>query len=88
MRSSVLGKSTSRVEIQNISQRGIWLLAYGHEYFLSFKDYPWFKEATIADLHNVKLLHRSHLYWPALDVDLDLESLKHPENYPLVAKGT
>ena len=24
--------------------------------------------------------------WPELDVDLEIESLKHPERYPLVMK--
>jgi hypothetical protein len=32
----------------------------------------------------VQLLHKNHLYWPDLDVDLDIDSLEHPEDYPLV----
>jgi hypothetical protein len=24
-----------------------------------------------------------HLYWPDLDVDLSLDSIEHPERYPL-----
>jgi hypothetical protein len=27
-----------------------------------------------------------HLYWPELDVDLHVDSLAHPENYPLVSR--
>ena len=27
-----------------------------------------------------------HLYWPELDVDLSVESIEHPERYPLKAK--
>ncbi len=86
MRSSVLGKSTSKAEVQDISRHGIWLYAKGREFLLPFKDYPWFRDAKISAVYNVKLLHRSHLYWPDLDVDLDIESLEHPEKYPLVAK--
>jgi hypothetical protein len=28
-----------------------------------------------------------HLYWPQLDVDLSVDSIRHPENFPLVSKG-
>jgi len=39
-------------------------------------------------LFNVELSHGQHLYWPELDVDLDLDRIEHPENYPLVARGS
>ncbi|MBI4678053.1 MAG: DUF2442 domain-containing protein [Elusimicrobia bacterium] len=87
MRSSVLGKNTSRAEVQDISRHGIWLYARGQEFLLPFKEYPWFKTAKVSAVYNVKLLHRSHLYWPDLDVDLDIESLEQPEKYPLLATG-
>jgi hypothetical protein len=29
----------------------------------------------------VELHHGEHLYWPALDVDLDLERIAHPESF-------
>lgn len=86
MRLSVLGKDISQVEVQDISRHGVWLYAKGREFLLPFRDYPWFKDATISAVYNVKLLHRCHLYWPDLDVDLDIKSLEHPEEYPLVAK--
>lgn len=86
MRSSVLGKNTSQAEVQDISRNGIWLYARGREYLLPFKDYPWFKDAKISEVYNVKLIHQSHLYWPDLDVDLHIESLEHPQKYPLVSK--
>ncbi|MFA5137898.1 MAG: DUF2442 domain-containing protein [Elusimicrobiota bacterium] len=86
MRSFLLGKSTSRAEVQDISRHGIWLFAKGREFHLPFQDYPWFRDAAISAVYNVKLLNRSHLYWPDLDVDLDLESLENPEKYPLVAR--
>jgi hypothetical protein len=27
-----------------------------------------------------------HLYWPDLDIDLAVDSLDHPERYPLVSR--
>jgi hypothetical protein len=78
--------STSDVEVTGVNTHGVWLFVKGSEYFLAHKDYPWFKEAKIADVFNVQLLHGSHLYWPALDVDLCLESLGDPAGFPLVYK--
>lgn len=42
--------------------------------------------AKLGDIYNLKLLHGSHLHWPALDVDLELASLQDPEKYPLIYK--
>ena len=86
MKSARRGKRTSDVEVQNISRNGIWLLVRGKEYFLPHKQYPWFERARIADIYKVKLLHGFHLHWPELDVDLEIDSLIHPEKYPLVSK--
>ena len=86
MKSSVLGKSISQAEVQDISASGLWLFVTGQEFFLPFADYPWFKDATISSIQNVKLLKPGHLYWSDLDVDLELESLEHPEHYPLTYK--
>ena len=83
MKSSTLGKNISAVEVLGISKHGFWLHADGEEYFLSFKQFLWFKDAKVSSVLNVKLLHHEHLYWPDLDVDLELESIRHPEKYPL-----
>lgn len=83
MKSSKNGKNTSKVEVTNISEHGFWLLLGGKEYFVPFKKCPWFKDAKIAAIVNVKLLHGHHLYWPKLDVDLSTEILKNPDKYPL-----
>lgn len=86
MKSSALGKSTSRAEVQDITRHGVWLLVRGREYFLGFKEFPWFKDAKVSGIYNVTLQHRSHLYWPDLDVDLHVDSLSSPEKFPLLAK--
>ena len=84
MRSSLLGASTSGAEVTNVSRHGLWLLVGDKEYFLPYKDFPWFEDARLRDILEVELLHGSHLHWPALDVDLCLESLENPEAFPLV----
>jgi Protein of unknown function (DUF2442) len=87
MKSESTGGSTLAVEILNVSPHGFWLLAGGQEYFLSVDDFPWFRDATLKQLFNVELHHSEHLYWPDLDVDLDLERIAHPEKFPLIAKA-
>ncbi|MBF0464749.1 MAG: DUF2442 domain-containing protein [Nitrospirae bacterium] len=78
--------NTLDVEVTNISPFGIWLYLKDSEYFLPYEDYPWFKNARISQIFNVILQSPHHLYWPELDVDLSVESLKHPEKYQLTAK--
>jgi hypothetical protein len=86
MKSAKPGKRTSAVEVTNVSPHGLWLLLNEREHFLPFEHFPWFRDATIGELTNVKLPQSHHLHWPDLDVDLAVESLENPESYPLVSK--
>ncbi|MCG2661363.1 MAG: DUF2442 domain-containing protein, partial [Kiritimatiellae bacterium] len=63
---------------------GFWLLVEDREYFLPYEDFPWFRNATLDQILDVHLLHGDHLHWPALDVDLSLDSLSQPEAFPLI----
>ena len=87
MKSAQRGRNTSAVEVTNISPHGFWLLIGEKERFVSFKAFPWFREATIAALTRVELPSAHHVYWPELDIDLAVESLDHPERYPLVSRA-
>ncbi len=84
MKSSRRSKAVS-VSVENVTPFGIWLFVKGKEYFLSYEDYPYFQEQTLKSIQNVQLLHGYHLYWPELDVDLEIDNLEHPERYPLRA---
>ena len=83
MKASTRGVNTSQVEVSNIDQFGLWVLVQSKEYFLPYDDFPWFRNATIDQILKVKLLHQDHLYWPALDVDLCVDSLAEPGKFPL-----
>ena len=87
MSSKPLGTPTSAVEVTNVSGHGLWLLAQDEELFLSYEDFPWFREAAIGKLANVTEPSPGHFYWPDLDIDLALQSIEHPEKYPLVSKA-
>ncbi|HBF35491.1 TPA: DUF2442 domain-containing protein [Candidatus Sumerlaeota bacterium] len=84
MKSSTLGTNTSPAEVTNIDRFGFWVLISGKEYFLSYDDFPWFRKATVEQILHVELLSGEHLHWPELDVDLCLQSLEHPEAFPLI----
>lgn len=86
MKSAQRGKHTSSVEVSNVSRHGFWLLIEERELFVSFSEFPWFRETTIGQLVDVSLPHAGHLHWPQLDVDLAVESIEHPERYPLVSR--
>lgn len=87
MKSVQRGRNTLGAEVTNVTPHGFWLLIDENEKFVSFKDFPWFRDATIAELTNVEVPSAHHLYWPELDVDLAVESLDYPERYPLVSKA-
>jgi hypothetical protein len=86
MKSAVHGRPISDVEVANVSHHGFWLLLGDRELFVSFKQFPWFRDASIGQLCNVRRPHPHHLYWPDLDVDLAVESIDHPERFPLLSR--
>jgi len=86
MKSTKRGESTSDVEITNISKHGFWILLGEEEMFVAFSEFPWFKDAPVAKILKVEQVQPHHLYWPDLDVDLAVESIRHPERFPLVAR--
>ena len=87
MRSAQRGRRTSVVEVTNVSPHGLWLLLGERELFVPFAKFPWFRDAPIAKLVRVELPSPDHLYWPGLDVDLVVESIEHPERFPLVSRA-
>ncbi|MEA3291863.1 MAG: DUF2442 domain-containing protein, partial [Pseudomonadota bacterium] len=82
------GDNTSAVEVTNISSHGIWLLADNKELFMSYSDFPWFKDQPVKSIINVEKHSKDHFYWPDIDVDLSEEIIKHPNRFPLKAKST
>ena len=83
---SLPGVAISPCEVTNISQFGFWLLLDDREYFVPFADYPVFQAASITQIYGVERIAPDQLYWPTLDVDIDLRSLEYPEAFPLVFK--
>lgn len=80
------GPATLAAEVTNVSRFGFWLLLGGEELVVPFADFPWFRRATIDQLTNVEWPTPDHLYWPQLDVDLAVASIREPSAFPLVSR--
>jgi hypothetical protein len=81
------GIATSAAEVTHISKHGFWVLLGDEELLLPFEHFPWFKAATVEQISNVERPSPNHLYWPSLDVDLAVESIRHPEAFPLISRS-
>ena len=79
------GTVTSGAEVTHISAHGLWVLLGDEELPVPYSDFPWFKNATVEQILAVERPSENHLYWPQLDVDLSVESLRHPGAFPLVS---
>ena len=78
--------SSTSVSVLMINAQGIMLSVLGNDYFLSYNRIPWMQDAPIRSVLNVQMSGSRAIEWPDLDVDLEIESLNHPERYPLIMK--
>lgn len=81
------GAITLEAEVTNISKHGFWVLLGDEELAVPFAQFPWFEKATVGQLADVQRPTENHLYWPQLDVDLSVESIRDPDAFPLVSAG-
>ncbi len=79
------GRNTSPIksQITSIENDGFWLLTAEGEFFVSFERYPAFEQATVSQIFDFRESF-GDFHWDDLDIDIELEALKHPERYPLV----
>ncbi len=86
MNSAKFGHDILAAEVSNVSKHGFWILFGAEELFVPFDQFPWFREAAIGKLTNLECPAPDHLYWPDLDIDLAVDSIRHPERFPLVSR--
>jgi hypothetical protein len=86
MTSAALGNDISAVEVTNISGHGFWVLLEAEELFLPFAEFPWFRDVAVGKILHIELPSPGHLYWPELDVDLAVDSIRHPDRFPLISR--
>lgn len=80
------GTITSVPEVTHVSRQGFWLLLGDEELLVPFEHFPWFRKATIEQLSDVEWPTPDHLYWPLLDADLSVASIRDPSAFPLLSK--
>jgi len=80
------GVFTLEIEISLVSNKGFWLLLDNEELFVAYEEFPWFKQSTVDQITTIERPSPNHLYWPMLDVDLAVESIRNPASFPLIAK--
>ena len=78
--------SNTSVSVLMINGQGIMISVRGQDYFLSYNRIPWMREASINDVLTIQMCGNEAVEWPNLDVDLEIDSLRHPERYPLLIK--
>ena len=78
--------SNTSANVLMINDKGLMLSVLGQDYFISFNRLPWMKDAAIRDVLDVQMCGDDAIEWPKLDIDLEIDSLKHQERYPLVMK--
>ncbi len=76
------------VAVLMINAQGMLISVQGNDYFLSYNRVPWLRDARISSVLNVRMSGPRAIEWPELDVDLEVDSLRHPERYPLIMKRT
>lgn len=81
------GIVTSGAEVTSISRHGLWLLLGDEELFVPFEQFPWFKKATVEQIMQVEWPTADHLYWPLMDVDLSVASIRNPSAFPLMSRS-
>ena len=84
--SPVFNSESTSVCVLMINAQGIMLSVLGHDYFISYNRIPWMQDAPIRSVLNVQMSGPEAIEWPELDVDLEIDSLRRPERYPLIIK--
>ncbi len=70
--------------VLTICNDGIHIVIDREDLFLSFDDFPWFRGADAATIQYFEASPAGHLRWPAMDIDLTLDSIRDPAQYPLI----
>lgn len=66
------------VEVTRVSSLGIWLRAYDKKFFLSYYDFPWFKNKPVQAVLNVRESAPGEFYWPEMDFNIGIDAIEQP----------
>ena len=79
----MLGISTSENKtcFLGTTDEGMAVLVNGKDFFLRYADFPWFEYCGATELRDVTA-DRWGVYWNTIGIDLPIEALEHPEQFP------
>ena len=80
------GFDISVAEVTHISRNGFWLLLKEEELLVPFTEFRWFLDATVEQIMTVEWPTPGHLFWPLLDIDLSVDSIRNPSAFPMVSR--
>ena len=81
------GTTISAAEVTHVSKHGFWLPLADEELLAPFEQFPWFRKGTIAQISDVQWPTPDHLYWPALDLHVSVQSIRNTAAFPLVSRA-
>lgn len=84
MKTQIVRKKISVVEVENISAEGMWISVKEKEYYLSNEEYSWLRDAKVSQICNVKLVQNKRLHWPDLNIDVEIKSLERFKLNPVI----
>ncbi len=70
MKSESFEYRPSEREVTNMSTHGNWLFSNWGEMFLSYQDFPWFKDAPVGKILHGEEPSPNHSYWPDNDKEM------------------
>jgi hypothetical protein len=69
-----------------VNTRWFWLSLDDRKLFVAYRSFPWFRKFTLRELARVRRPAPNHLRWPEFDIDLKVESIERPDDFPLVER--
>jgi Protein of unknown function (DUF2442) len=70
----------------NTSDKGFSLQLDDEALHVSYADFPWFKKATMEQITSIERPTPDHLYWPMLDIDLSVQSIRVSVNLKKISE--
>lgn len=78
----MMGIFLKSAKVTSINSLGFWIKCNDEELYLPFVEFPWFENATVPQICKVRYVSSTRLYWPELDLDFTIESLRNPLSSP------
>lgn len=73
----------TRIGVAEDREDGFWIVLPDQCAFIDYEQFPWFREMTRAQRETGVMWSEDWLRWDEFDLDIGVDSIHHPEKYPL-----